>query len=382
MNHTGGSETDSFLFDTGAQVSVLSSQTAADIGIFTTGDNPTKPDFFTEVTGVGGSIEEIPGYYINGMSLTTTSGNINFSRVPVIVLDLPDPRNPNQTVPGVLGTNLFGARDLLINVSTGNSFLGISPEWSWKGTAGGTWGDSTKWGLVLPNGIDTQANFFTPAGATSPQTVTVDAGGFTVGSLAFDNANRYTINGPGTITLDVSVDHAQINVNSGSHTINAPMTLLDDTDVNIAQSTSTLTINSDVSAGTHGLFKQGAGVLAMKNIRAGTLEIDAGNVFVTPNGTTTGASKITAFSVADVRPTLDLTNNAMQIDYKTGTSPASSMSRLASIRLRQWLVDRQRHRLVQRCGRWPRINRTFTRPRSATPSHRASAIHHMVRADG
>jgi hypothetical protein len=324
VSHTGGTDTGTFLFDTGAQVSVLSHQTAADIGIFTAGDNPTPPDFFTEVTGVGGSIQEIPGYYINGLSLTTTAGKINFSRVPVVILDLPDPNNPNDILPGVLGTNLFGARDLIINAGTGATYLGISPEWSWKGTAGGNWSDATKWGLVLPNGIDTQANFFTPNGATSPQTITVDAAGFTVGSLAFDNVNRYTLNGPGTITLDVSVDHAQINDNSGSHTINAPMTLMDDTDVTVANATSTLTINSDVNAGTHGLFKQGAGVLAMKNIRAGTIEVDAGTVFVTPNGTTTGASKVNGLTVG-AGAMLDLTNNAMAVEFGTSPSPISSI---------------------------------------------------------
>ncbi len=177
VNHTGGSETDSFLFDTGAQVSVLSSTTAADIGIFTTGAHPTKADFTTEVTGVGGANETVSGYYISGMTLTTTSGPIVFTRVPVIVLDLPDPRNPNQTVPGVLGTNLFTARDLTINVATGNSFLAISPEWSWSAINGGSWGNSNNWGMALPNGMDSQANFFTPDGATGPQTVTVDSSG-------------------------------------------------------------------------------------------------------------------------------------------------------------------------------------------------------------
>ena len=236
---------------------------------------------------------------------------------------------------------------------------------------------------MLPNGIDTQANFFTPAGATSPQTVTVDASGFTVGSLAFDNANRYTLNGPGTITLDVSGDHAQINVNNGNHTINAPITLNDDTDVNVPQPTSTLTINSDVNAGTHGLFKSGSGVLEMKNIRAGALQIaggtlnddtgmlpeGGGTLRVLANGTTTGASRITSLSMA-TGATLDLTNNAMAIDY-TGVSPATNIRGYlkSGYSSGSWtapeLSPRRRRRSL-------RI-RPITRPPSASPKLRASA---------
>ena len=104
-----------------------SSTTAANVGIFTTGEDPTPPDFFIPVIGVGGETSEVPGYYLNQISLTSTSGQIKFSRAPVIVLDVPDPRNPNQTLPGVLGTNLLTSRDLVINVGTGNSFLYVSP---------------------------------------------------------------------------------------------------------------------------------------------------------------------------------------------------------------------------------------------------------------
>jgi len=56
--HTNGTSTNSFLFDTGAEVTVLSTDTAANIGIFTAGDTPTPPDFSVEVTGVGGSTEK------------------------------------------------------------------------------------------------------------------------------------------------------------------------------------------------------------------------------------------------------------------------------------------------------------------------------------
>src|SRR5207244_7962036 len=118
----------------------------------------------------------------------------------------------------------------------------------------------------------------------------------TVGSIAFDNTNRYTLNGPGTITLDVSVDHAQINVNSGSHTINAPMIFSNDTDISVLQASSTLTVTSDVIASGVAINKEGPGTLEMKNVRAGALNVDNGKLFITANGTNSGASKVRALS--------------------------------------------------------------------------------------
>src|SRR5439155_22469522 len=223
MSHTGDdhvlrSTTGAFLFDTGAQVSVLSTGTAGDLGIRTAGENPTPPDFFTEINGVGGSIQEVPGFYIDTMSLSSTGDPLNFNRAPVIVLDLPDPRNANDTLPGILGTNFFTTHDIIINIdtqATGKTGLYVSPQWEWKFNGSGNWSDSSKWRLLLPNGIDTEANFF--GAITTAQTVTVD-GSFTVGSISFDNSNRYTLAGS-AVTLDVSADDAQINVKNGSHTI-------------------------------------------------------------------------------------------------------------------------------------------------------------------
>src|SRR5207249_2828607 len=62
-NHVGGAFSGSkFLFDTGAQVTVLSSQTAGQLGISLAGENPTPPDFYVEVGGVGGVVDNAPGF--------------------------------------------------------------------------------------------------------------------------------------------------------------------------------------------------------------------------------------------------------------------------------------------------------------------------------
>src|SRR5205085_152081 len=70
VNGTPGSFSEQrFLFDTGAQVTVLSQTTASQLGIHLTGEDPTAPDFYVEVGGVGGVTENVPGFYINQLSV-------------------------------------------------------------------------------------------------------------------------------------------------------------------------------------------------------------------------------------------------------------------------------------------------------------------------
>jgi len=73
--------------------------------------------------------------------------------------------------------------------------------------------------------------------------------------------------------------------------------------------------------------KEGAGVLEMKNIRAGTLNVDAGTVRVLPaNGFNTPASKVTALTVAPTAK-LDLAGAPLAIDY-AGASPVTNVRSL------------------------------------------------------
>src|SRR5438067_732383 len=104
--HNGTAGSQDFLFDTGAEVTVISSDTGAACGI--TGSTP--PDFTVEVAGVGGTTTQVPGYYINSLSVLTTGvggGTMTWSHVPVLLLDVPDPRDGVGYIPGILGMNLF-----------------------------------------------------------------------------------------------------------------------------------------------------------------------------------------------------------------------------------------------------------------------------------
>jgi hypothetical protein len=238
------------------------------------------------------------------------------------VLDLPDPSGTG-TLPGVIGTNLFTDRDMVLNLQNNSAWAGITEQWKWNTDANATWNSSTNWTLAtVPNGTDMQANFTDAIHADRTVTVSTDV---SVGSIAFDNAFRYMINGPGRITMSVAAtgDSAQLNVVSGSHTINALMTFASDVIANIQSDSSTLTISSDVIATNKSISKEGPGTLEMKNVRAGGLLVDAGKVLITPNATAAGASKIGSISFGTatlITGKLDLTNNALAVDY-TGSSP-------------------------------------------------------------
>jgi hypothetical protein len=86
----------SFLFDTGAQVTVISTQDAQALGL-----DLQHPQFSTLLEGVGGS-QRISGYTIPELDLPTSDGgSVRFLNVPVFVADL------GQGLDGVLGMNLF-----------------------------------------------------------------------------------------------------------------------------------------------------------------------------------------------------------------------------------------------------------------------------------
>ncbi len=318
--------TQQFLFDTGAEVTVLSEDTAQLVGFDMSSENPSTPEFFVEVQGVGGTTVQVPGFYMSQFSVA----GITWQNVPVLVLNLPDPRDFIGLVPGVIGMNLFTDRDLIINGGTGDPYVGISAQWQWASDSSGNWSDSAKWTLAIPNGVDAQANFY--GRISQPQTVTVDGAGFTAGTINFDNANRYTIAGPGRITISAALNDAQVNVFKGSHTISAPVTLASDTTFNVRQATDTLTVSNDVIATGRTIAKIGAGALEMKNVRAAALDIDAGTLRIIPNGTNAAASNVASLSIETSAATtarFDLTNNALAVDY-SGASPIAA--------IRQYLV--------------------------------------------
>jgi beta-glucanase (GH16 family) len=200
----------------------------------------------------------------------------------------------------------------------------VQPTWSTD--SDGDWHDPSRWGGDgVPNHTGANAKFLGPISA--PRTITL-AAPTTAGKLFFDGPAAYAIAGPAALTLNTPAREARLEVLGGSHTIAAPLVMQKHTTVNVAAS-SQLTIAGDASGGADvRLTKTGAGVLAMKHARVGSLSINAGQLRVLPGGGESGTSRVGALAISP-GATFDLADHDLIVDY-LGASPISSI--LADLR--------------------------------------------------
>jgi len=107
-----------FMFDTGAQITVIGSRIAARLGL-----NPANPDFEVEIEGVTGDTIIAPGFYIDALDIPALGDWLSLTNVPVVLLDVPSPEG--GTVDGIIGMNLFV--DLNFVLRGGGLFLQDDP---------------------------------------------------------------------------------------------------------------------------------------------------------------------------------------------------------------------------------------------------------------
>lgn len=114
-----------FLFDTGADLTVVSEITAARLGFDPILDTP---DFILEVEGSGGVSGGVPGFYIDELNIDTVGGTFTLHNVPIAVLDVTNPNDPGNVIDGILGMHLFTGRDLVIDANPSIGQGGIGPS--------------------------------------------------------------------------------------------------------------------------------------------------------------------------------------------------------------------------------------------------------------
>ncbi len=129
----GRAASGSFLLDTGAAASMISSQLAARLGVhYAPGTRntdhpklagiPDKDQFTLSIGGIGGT-HKAAGFYLDTLTLPTREGDpITYRRAPVLISDITvkDPRTGQSlTLDGVLGMNYFVATAAI----TGTSLL-------------------------------------------------------------------------------------------------------------------------------------------------------------------------------------------------------------------------------------------------------------------
>jgi hypothetical protein len=197
----------------------------------------------------------------------------------------------------------------------------------WNVDADGSWSGFDNWSTMIPDRADRQANFL--AAITSDRVVTVDSPR-TVGHIRFDNTNRYTLTGPGTITLAVTGGKADITLASGNHTISAPLKISSDTNITGSgtltlgdvNNTASLSVQANTVAGKF----DGTGTLTISTgrtivadrIRQSSLVIDGSAVIST--GRSTQKTSIVGSLDLHAGASMDLGNNDLLIDY-SGSSP-------------------------------------------------------------
>ena len=91
---------DRFLFDTGAQVTVIGSRIAARLAL-----DPTSPEFEVEIQGVTSDSIMAPGFYVDSLQIPALGEWLEFTNVPVVLLDISSPEG--GSVDGIIGMNLF-----------------------------------------------------------------------------------------------------------------------------------------------------------------------------------------------------------------------------------------------------------------------------------
>jgi hypothetical protein len=175
---------------------------------------------------------------------------------------------------------------------------------------------------------------------TAPRTVTIDGAGRTVGTIIFDNANRYTLTS-GSLTIGDAANPGTIEVASGSHVISTLLTFAGNTQINIANgqaltlsggtsainANQTVTKAGDGSLTISGKFSAGAG--SSLNVDGGTLNLNVnpgfpGSAASSPLAMSINGSKVVLGTSVDLKE--------LQVNYAApGAQTLDLISPLSSI---------------------------------------------------
>lgn len=224
------------------------------------------------------------------------------------------------------GIDAAGQFDEIRMGTTWADVAGTATPQKWKVDASGNWSDTNNWNGDVPNGDNALVNL-TDA-ITAPRTVTLDAPK-TAGTVRFNNANSYTINGSSTLTLSTTSGYATITAQVGTHTISAPVVVNDSLFVTTNAATDSVTLSGTVTfASGTSLSKGGAGTLTMNQANVQTLTLAGGTLKFAANGTDSATSSTTSLGISGATNAwtsrLDINDNKMVIDYD-GTSPIATV---------------------------------------------------------
>jgi hypothetical protein len=136
------------------------------------------------VTGSGGTFLDVPGYFLDSFTIQASGGggNLTLPNVPIVVLDVTSPVDGTNTLPGIVGMNVFTGRNMVINPKAGTVAAGVyisepvTASKNWTTTAAsGTWSTGGNWsGGTTPNNLGI-ANVRHVSGGNQVAELTADA---------------------------------------------------------------------------------------------------------------------------------------------------------------------------------------------------------------
>lgn len=216
------------LFDTGADLTVVSEIMAARLGFDPVLD---KPDFVLEVEGSGGVSAGIPGFYLDELNIDTVGGSFTVQNVPIAVLDVTNPNDPGNVINGIMGMHLFTGRDLVIdaNASVGQGGTGpslyisdpVTDSHAWSSTAAAAnWATPSSWSASGTPGQMWVANVSNVSGSAQVANVAADStvfqlivSGNTTNAMTVDVASGVTLTSFGETRIEAG---GKLDVNAGS----------------------------------------------------------------------------------------------------------------------------------------------------------------------
>jgi hypothetical protein len=183
-----------FFFDTGADVTVVSQFNAVLLGFDPVLD---EPEFTVAVIGSAGIVEDVPGFFADSFTIPAIGGSITLTNVPIVVLDVPDPSNPSNIVPGIVGTNLLAGRNVVIDPNPALGGGGVGPS------------------LYVSDPVTNQKNWTSTAASGSWETAGNWSGPAVPDTLSVTNV-RHVSGGDQTAVLAASTQVWELNVSGGS----------------------------------------------------------------------------------------------------------------------------------------------------------------------